>query len=77
MAGSDQFKKDVEALIARVKLGGGWGDTDEGTKAAQAFARDAKAVKHELKADFDPDKVDLDEIKVLLQRVPSLPSQGR
>ena len=99
MAGSDQFKKDVEALIARMlerrkaitskvkaltetalsstttrmygvekklnrgKLGGGWGDTDEGTKAAQAFARDAKSVKHELKADFDPDKVDLDEIK--------------
>ena len=99
LAGSDQFKKDVEALIAGVlekhdaisakvkaltetalssattrmddiekklnrgKLGGGWGDTDEGTKAAQAFARDAKAVKHELKADFDPDKVDLEEIK--------------
>jgi HK97 family phage major capsid protein len=99
VAGSDQFKKDVEALIAGVlekheaisarvksltetalasattrmdeiekklnrgKLGGGWGDTDEGTKAAQAFARDAKAVKHELKADFDPDKVDIDEIK--------------
>jgi hypothetical protein len=72
VAGSDQFKKDVEALIAGVlekheaisarvkapklnrgKLGGGWGDTDEGTKAAKAFARDARAIKHELKADFD------------------------
>ena len=99
VAGSDQFKKDVEALIAGVlekheaisarvkaltetalssattrmddiekklnrgKLGAGWGDTDEGTKAAKAFARDAKAVKHELKADFDPDKVDLEEVK--------------
>ena len=82
VAGSDQFKKDVEALIAGVlekheaisarvkaltetalssattrmddiekklnrgKLGGGWGDTDEGIKAMQAFAREAKAVKH-------------------------------
>jgi hypothetical protein len=110
LAGSDQFKKDVEALVAGVvekhdaiatkvkqltdgalkgaadrmdeiekklnrgKLGAGWGDTDEGTKAAKAFARDAKAIRHELKADFDPDKADLEE--VLLQCVPGLPAQG-
>jgi HK97 family phage major capsid protein len=54
---------DIEKKLNRGKLGAGWGDTDEGTKAAKAFARDAKAVKHELKADFDPDKVDLEEVK--------------
>jgi len=98
-AGSDQFKKDVEALIGGVleknealtkqvktltdgalkgaadrmdeiekklnrgKLGGGWGDAGDGRKAAEAFARDAKARRGELRADFDPDKVDLEEVK--------------
>jgi len=54
---------DFEKKLNRGKLGSGWGDTDEGTKAAQAFARDAKALRHELRADFDPDKVDVEEIK--------------
>lgn len=54
---------DIEKKQNRNRLGGGWTDSDEGTKAAQAFARDAKALRHELKADFDPAKVDLDEIK--------------
>jgi HK97 family phage major capsid protein len=106
LAGSDQFKKDVEALVAGVvekhdaiatkvkqltdgalkgaadrmdeiekklnrgKLGAGWGDTDEGTKAAKAFARDAKAIRHELKADFDPDKVDIEEVKAYCSAFP-------
>jgi phage shock protein A len=47
---------DFEKKLNRGKLGSGWGDTDEGTKAARAFARDAKALRHELRADFDPDK---------------------
>ena len=54
---------DFEKKLNRGKLGSGWGDTDEGTKAARAFARDAKALRHELRADFDPDKVDVEEIK--------------
>ncbi len=106
VASSDQFKKDVEAIIAgvlekndalttkvkaltdtalksvtdradeiekklnRSKIGTGWGDTDDGTKAAQAFARDAKALRHELKADFDPSQVDLEEVKAYCQNMP-------
>jgi HK97 family phage major capsid protein len=106
VAGSDQFKKNVEALIAGVlekheaisakvkaltetalssatermddiekklnrgKLGGGWGDGEEGRKAAEAFARDAKARKGELRTDFDPDKIDLEEIKSYCKTFP-------
>ena len=33
---------DFEKKLNRGKLGSGWGDTDEGTKAARAFARDAR-----------------------------------
>lgn len=54
---------EIEKKLNRGKLGSGWGDTDEGTKAAKAFARAAKARRGELRADFDPDKVDLEEIK--------------
>lgn len=54
---------EIEKKLNRSKLGGGWGNTDEGTKAAQAFARDAKAMRGELRPDFDPDKIDLEEIK--------------
>ena len=68
---------DIEKKLNRGKLGGGWGDTDEGTKAAQAFARDAKAVKHELKADFDPGQGRPRRDQVLLQRIPGLSAQGR
>jgi HK97 family phage major capsid protein len=106
LTGSDQFKKDVEALVAGVvekhdaiavkvkeltdgaikaatdrvddiekkfnrgRLGGGWSDTDEGTKAAQAFAREAKARRGELRTDFDPDKVDLEEVKSYCKAFP-------
>jgi hypothetical protein len=41
-----------------------------GTKAARASARDAKALRHELRADFDPDKVDLEEIKSYCKAFP-------
>jgi len=61
---------DFEKKLNRGKLGSGWGDTDEGTKAAQAFARDAKALRHELRADFDPDKIDLEEIKSYCKAFP-------
>src|SRR4029077_14867924 len=61
---------DFEKKLNRGKLGSGWGDTDEGTKAAQAFARDAKALRHELRADFDPDKVDVEEIKSYCKACP-------
>ena len=107
LAGSEQFKKDMEALTAgvlekneaiaakvkeiadtalkavtdriddvekkanRSKLGGsGWGDAEGGVKAAQAFAKDAKAIRHELKADFDPEKVDLEEVKAYCAAYP-------
>ena len=105
-AGSEQFKKDMEALTAGVlekhdavalkvkaltegalqastermddiekklnrgRLGGGWGDGDEGRKGAEAFARDAKARRGELKTDFDPDKVDLEEVKSYCKSFP-------
>jgi HK97 family phage major capsid protein len=61
---------DFEKKLNRGKLGSGWGDTDEGTKAARAFARDAKALRHELRADFDPDKVDVEEIKSYCKAFP-------
>jgi HK97 family phage major capsid protein len=106
LAGSDQFKKDVENIIAgalekndalttkvkamtetalkpiteradelekklnRGKLGGNWADDDTGTKAAQAFARDVKARKGELRADFDPETVDIEEIKSYCKAFP-------
>ncbi|ODM71687.1 phage major capsid protein [Bradyrhizobium elkanii] len=54
---------ELEKKLNRGKLGGNWGDSEEGSKAVKAFARDAKARRGELKADFDPDKVDLDEVK--------------
>ncbi|WP_439399063.1 phage major capsid protein [Bradyrhizobium sp. PMVTL-01] len=54
---------EIEKKLNRGKLGGNWGDGEEGTKAAKAFARDAKARRGELRADFDADKVDLDEVK--------------
>ncbi|SDC06919.1 phage major capsid protein, HK97 family [Bradyrhizobium brasilense] len=54
---------ELEKKLNRGKLGGNWSDGDVGTKAVKAFARDAKARRGELKADFDPDKVDFDEIK--------------
>jgi HK97 family phage major capsid protein len=54
---------DLEKKLNRGKLGGGWGDTDEGTKAARLFARDAKAIRGELKTDFDPEAVDIAEVK--------------
>lgn len=106
VAGSDQFKKDVENIIAgvlekndavttkvkammdsalkpitdhadeiekklnRSKLGGNWADGDAGAKAAQAFARDVKARKGELRADFDPEAVDLEEVKSYCKAFP-------
>ena len=54
---------ELEKKLNRGKLAGNWADGDDGAKAAKAFARDAKARRGELKADFDPDKVDLDEVK--------------
>src|SRR5262249_8340508 len=39
-------------------------------KGAEAFARDAKARRGELKTDFDPDKVDLEEIKSYCKSFP-------
>lgn len=107
VAGSDQFKKDVEALISgvlekndaisvkvkaltdtalkgitdraddlekklnRSKLAGGWGDADEGVKAARAFARDAKTVRGELKIGFDEDQINLDEVKGYCKAFPT------
>jgi HK97 family phage major capsid protein len=63
LKGAADRMDEIEKKLNRGKLGAGWGDTDEGTKAAKAFARDAKAIRHELKADFDPDKADLEEVK--------------
>ncbi|QOG20453.1 phage major capsid protein [Bradyrhizobium sp. SEMIA] len=60
---------EIEKKLNRSKLGG-WGDSDAGTKAAQAFARDAKARKGELRADFDPEAVDLEEIKSYCKAFP-------
>ncbi len=54
---------EIEKKVNRGKLGSGWGDDDKINKAVKAFARDAKARRGELKADFDPDKIDLEEIK--------------
>jgi HK97 family phage major capsid protein len=60
---------NIEKKTNRSKVGG-WGDADEGKKAAQAFARDAKALRHELRPDFDPEQVDLDEVKSYCKAFP-------
>jgi hypothetical protein len=67
---STERMDDIEKKLNRGRLGGGWGDGDEGRKVAEAFARDAKARRGELKTDFDPDKVDLEEIKSYCKAFP-------
>jgi HK97 family phage major capsid protein len=67
---STERMDDIEKKLNRGRLGGGWGDGDEGRKSAEAFARDAKARRGELKTDFDPDKVDLEEIKSYCKSFP-------
>ena len=67
---STERMDDIEKKLNRGRLGGGWGDGDEGRKGAEAFARDAKARRGELKTDFDPDKVDLEEIKSYCKSFP-------
>ena len=57
---------DIEKQLNRGRLGGGWDDGDDGRKAAEAFARDAKARRGELK-----DKVDLEEIKSYCRAFPA------
>ena len=64
------MRPDIEKKLNRGRLGGGWGDGDEGRKAAEVFARDAKARRGELKTDFDPDKVDLEEVKSYCKSFP-------
>jgi HK97 family phage major capsid protein len=61
---------DIEKKLNLGRLGGGWGYGDDGRKAAEAFARDAKARRGELKTDFDPDKVDLEEINSYCRAFP-------
>ena len=46
---STERMDDIEKKLNRGRLGGGWGDGDEGRKAAEAFARDVKARRGELK----------------------------
>src|SRR5215475_8654269 len=57
---------DIEKKLNRGRLGGGWDDGDDGRRAAEAFARDAKARRGELK-----DKVDLEEIKSYCRAFPA------
>jgi hypothetical protein len=107
LAGSEQFKKDLEALTAgvlekndaiaakvktitdtaikaatdrmdelekklnRSKLGGGClGQRRRRRQGGESLRRDAKARRGELKADFDPDKVDLEQIKAYCSAFP-------
>ena len=63
---STERMDDIEKKLNRGRLGGGWGDGDEGRKGAEAFARDAKARRGELK-----DKVDLEEIKSYCRAFPA------
>jgi HK97 family phage major capsid protein len=55
---------DLEKKLNRSKIGGGaWGNDDDGTKAAKAFAKDAAALRGELKVATDLDSLDLEQVK--------------
>jgi hypothetical protein len=44
--------------------------TSRRSSAAEVFARDAESLKHELKVVFDPDNIDLEEIKSYCKTFP-------
>lgn len=72
LAPANERMDELEKKLNRMKISGGWGDEDEGTKAARAFARDAAIVRGEVKVGtpFTDEKFDREQIKAYRDTLP-------